>query len=363
MGNERIVLQKGSNNPIIATLLVKPQKDAIWYATGSHSLNLALNFRGQGIKGGNAVELAGEPATGKTLISLKLAESAQKKGGVAFFIDVEGRLNMEFAKSLGVDLDNLYYYGPTKTAKVDGELQKVSLTLDNVFTIINNIFVDMAKPENEKIPFVIVLDSLGMLNSERDLGMKKTSENAYKTEDGGKPKGDQGMRAKSLRGWINKVGPQVQSSQGLLVLLNHLYSSTDGYSNQPNTRGGRAPKYLASVRIFFTKVGDSVVRNKDEDSIGEIIHAYIKKSSIGRPYQKTTIKVVFGDEGEVHLDNYWGLPDYLKRKGFLVQSGSWYKILGTNFNWQGQEAVVAALNSGELKWTGGELIGQEIKTK
>jgi len=359
---QRVQLSAGGYAPQLAASLYQSHVSKFWYDTGNMALNLALNNRGAGIRGGNAVELAGEPATGKTLTSLKLAADAQKKGGVAFFIDIEGRLDFDFAKSLDVNLDMLYYFGPTKTAKVDGVEQKVSLSHDDVFSIIHSILVDMATPVNAEVPFVIILDSLGMLNSDRDLGLIKTSKNSYKEDNDGKPKNDQGMRAKQIRGWINKVGPMIQTSNGLLVILNHLFDNTDGYSNKPSTRGGRAPKYLASVRIFFTKNNSSVVRDDKDNPLGEKITAFIAKNSVGVPYKSAEIMVMFKSEGGVWVDYYSGIKPYLVANALVEQNGSWFTVAGTDLKFQGEAQLYEALNAGVLKFEDGKLVAGESQT-
>jgi recombination protein RecA len=308
------------------------------------------------MRGGNTIELAGEPATGKTLVSLKLIVAAQKLGGVGFFIDVEGRLGFSFAQSLGVDLDSLYYYQPTKVAMIDGVEAKVNLTQPDVFKIVREILTMMDLPENRDIPFVIVLDSLGALLTDRDIGLEETSTDKYKVSNDGAPKGDQGMRAKNLRAWIVAISPHIQTSQGLFVLLNHLWSNTSGYGVTTDTRGGRAPKYLASARIFFSKSPVATrLTDKNSEVVGEVIRAYVEKNSVGPPYRETELLVTFREEGGVSLDYYNGLTSYLVKHGLITQAGAWFRLPNTDLKWQGKANLEADLRDGKLVFVDGKL--------
>jgi recombination protein RecA len=327
-------------------------------------LNFAVSRCGRGMRSGNSIELAGEPGTGKTLIALKLIASAQSQGGYGFFIDVEGRLDFEFAQSLGVNLEDLYYYKPTKEVEVDTVLRKVPLTQDEVFTIVRSILQQMDEEENKEIPFVICLDSLGALLTERDLGLE-TSGKGYKTREDGTPKSDQGMRAKDLRPWVGAVSPLIQESQGLFIILNHLFSNTSGYGKAVDTRGGRAPKHLASARIFFSKGAPGTrVTDVHNDVVGEVINAFVEKNSVGPPYRTAELLVKFKEEGGVALDYFFGAVSHFIKVGMVVRSGAWYQVVGSTFKVQGEQKIVDALNDETLVIENGilKVVEDGIKT-
>lgn len=184
-------------------------------STGSTLLDLAISggrIRGGGLPGGIMVELHGPSGSGKTALAVDVAASVQHKGGEADILDPEARLDKEYARIYGLELDKKNYSQPKLVTDVFNSIYKW-------------------KPENKKVINVKIIDSIAALVSAKEM------------EDGGDKRGQR--KAKDLHEGCRKSSVEIADGHKLIVFTNH---EMDGDYGKV-TPGGKAVPYYASVRI------------------------------------------------------------------------------------------------------------------
>lgn len=223
--------------------------------TGSYSIDDALGAGGY--PRSRVIEIFGPESGGKTTISLLGIASCQRGGGVAAFIDVENSLSLDWAKKLGVDVDNLIFNQPNS-----GE-QALSIVKD----LVESNLVDM-----------IVVDSVAALVPQQEI-------------DG--EIGDQSMalQARMLGPAIRMLVRSAAKSKCVLIFINQLRDTMSMYGPKETTPGGRALKFYSSVRLAVKKISGSEIKAKKDDgedaATGEILGHRVNikavKNKVGRP--------------------------------------------------------------------------------
>lgn len=290
-----------------------PQKEEnsvpqVWLDTGSFTLNKAISKKGLGLPTGHLVEMYGESATGKSLISLHVAKSCIEKGGIVLYFDVEGSFDFDFAESLGLDTTKLILVQPTVEDK-DGNL--VALSITDVFKRTEFFINDVRSKYGEEQLTTIILDSLASVNFEEDL-----------EKDG--PTDTQGRPEKRIKHWIRRIRPLVNATNTLWLIINQVY---DKMSRTPTaqplaTPGGRAVGFHSQIRVEWQlKLGkDGKVYDGSENIIGARLHFKVAKNRVGPPWMTGYVNFLFGENGEVYMDRYSGYLEYLVAKG-AVEKG------------------------------------------
>lgn len=331
-------------------------RERVWYDTGSLVLNLLINHLGRGVPGGHIAEFFGEEASGKSLLAYMALISAQKcENGIAALIDTEGAYNPEFLHRLGLDLDNFLYIPPTMIRDIGGKKDlKSPITMDDVAHTIEYILKKTDETYDTPPPGVIVWDSIAMTNAYADLGLKKetNSGKVKKHNQNENAVADSGRIAKDLRQILQRIAPRIHSSNFALVAINHVFDNIakpgEYLVEKTTSRGGRAPKYHSRLRLEFAKGKGkkgkifAVPDDAESQVIGEKLHVYVKKNSVGPPYGKAVLEFYFGLDGKPQLDYYSGYFDYLISIGKITASGAWYsfvrsdgevvKVQGKNLN-------------------------------
>jgi recombination protein RecA len=277
-----------------------PKVEISGISTGALSFDLALG--GRGIPRGRVSEIYGPESSGKTTIALQVIAEAQKKGGIAAFIDAEHAMDPGYAEKLGVDIDNLYVSQPDSGEQALDICE--TLTRSNAFDI-------------------IVVDSVAALVPRSEL-------------EGDMGDAQMGSQARLMSQAMRKLTAAVSRAKTALIFINQIRMKIGiVFGNPETTTGGNALKFAASCRIEVRKgkpikVGDDVV--------GHEVNVKIVKNKIAPPFKKTTLEIMF-NEG---LSRLGDLLELGSQTGVVKRSGAWWTYGDTKLG-QGKENAKAFL--------------------
>ena len=273
--------------------------------TGSLGLDLALGIGG--VPKGRIVEIYGPESSGKTTLTLHLIAQCQKAGGVCAFVDAEHALDPNYAKNLGVDIDNLYISQPDFGEQA----------LDVVETLARSGAVDL-----------IVVDSVAALTPKNEI-------------DG--DMGDQhvGLQARLMSQALRKLTSVVHKMGSTVIFINQIRMKIGamGYGTPETTTGGNALKFYSSVRIDVRRIA---TLKQGEDPVGNRVRVKVVKNKVAPPFKQAEFDIMFGEgisrEGE--------LMDYGVKLDIIDKSGAWFSYASTKLG-QGRENAKAFLKENE----------------
>jgi recombination protein RecA len=249
-----------------------------------------------GLPRGRVTEVFGPESSGKTTIALQVIAEAQKKGGIAAFIDVEHALDPAYAKKLGVDIDNLLVSQP--------DYGEQALEITNTLTASGQIDV-------------LVVDSVAALVPKAEL-------------EGEMGDSHMGLQARLMSQALRKLTGVVSRSRTCLIFINQIREKIGVmFGNPETTTGGRALKFYASIRLDIRRIaaikdGDAVVGNRTK--------VKVVKNKVASPFREAEFDIIYG-EG---ISKEGDLIDLGVAQNLVEKSGSWFSYKGERIG-QGRE--------------------------
>ncbi|MBT8764135.1 recombinase RecA [Desulfohalobiaceae bacterium Ax17] len=269
--------------------------------TGSIGLDLALGIGG--IPRGRVTEIFGPESSGKTTLALHIIAEAQKKGGVAAFIDAEHALDVNYAKRLGVKTEELLISQPDYGEQA----------LEIADLLVRSGGVD-----------VVIVDSVAALIPQAEL-------------EGSMGETQVGSQARLMSHAMRKLTGTIHKSRTALIFINQIRMKIGvmGYGNPETTTGGNALKFYSSVRLDIRKI--QTLKDKEE-VYGNRVRVKVVKNKVAPPFREAVFDILYGQgisrEGE--------LLDLGVEHGIVDKSGAWYAFESERLG-QGRENVRAFL--------------------
>jgi len=264
--------------------------------TGSLALDVALGCGG--VPRGRVVEIFGPEGSGKTTLALHIVAEAQRRGGVAAFIDAEHALDPSYARRLGVDIDNLLISQPDTGEQA----------LEIAEALVRSGAVD-----------VVVVDSVAALVPRAEL-------------EGEMGDAHVGLQARLMSQALRKLAGAIAKSRTTAVFLNQIREKVGVMFGNPEvTPGGRALKFYASVRLDVRR---AETLKQGTESVGARTRVRIVKNKLAPPFRQAEFDLIYG-EG---ISREGGLVDVATELGLIEKSGAWYSFRDTRLG-QGRENV------------------------
>jgi len=250
--------------------------------TGIISLDSALGVGG--FPRGRIIEIYGPEAGGKTTVSLQAIGAAQKKGGIAAFIDAEHALDPIYAKKLGVDIDNLLISQPDYGEQA----------LEICETLVRSGAVD-----------IIVIDSVAALVPKAEI-------------EGDMGDAQMGLQARLMSQALRKLTAVISKSKTVVIFINQLREKIGVmFGNPETTTGGRALKFYSSVRLDVRPIE----KIKDADRIiGTRVRVKVVKNKVAPPFKEASFVLTHG-EG---ISREGDLLDLATNFGITQKNGAWF---------------------------------------
>ena len=264
--------------------------------TGSISLDVALGVGG--VPRGRIIEIYGPESSGKTTVALHMIAEAQKRDGIAGFVDAEHALDPIYARNIGVDIDNLYISQPD-----NGEQ-----ALEIAETMIRSGAID-----------IVVIDSVAALTPKAEI-------------EGEMGDNKVGLQARLMSQALRKLTANISKTNTCCIFINQLREKIGiMFGNPETTTGGNALQFYASVRLDIRRT----TQIKDgEEALGNHAKVKVVKNKMAPPFKKAEFDVVFG-EGISHSSE---LVDLGVELGIITKSGSWFSYNDAKLA-QGREAA------------------------
>jgi recombination protein RecA len=269
-----VIMRLGEKNPLLDKLEVIP--------TGCLSLDIALGIGG--LPRGRIIEIYGPESSGKTTMALHLIAEAQKKGGVAAFVDAEHALDTKYAKLIGVKLEDLLVSQPDTGEQA----------LDVVDTLVRSNACD-----------VIVVDSVAALTPKAEI-------------EGDMGDHHVGLQARLMSQALRKLTASVAKSSCVVLFINQLRMKIGVmFGNPETTTGGNALKFYSSVRLDIRRVAS--VKQADE-VIGNRVKVKVVKNKVAAPFKIAEFDIMFNSG----VSRIGDLIDLAVAKNIVAKTGAWF---------------------------------------
>ena len=262
--------------------------------TGSIALDIALGIGG--LPRGRVVEIYGPESSGKTTVALHAVANAQKAGGIAAFIDAEHALDPEYAKNLGVDIDNLLVSQPDTGEQA----------LEIADMLIRSGAID-----------VIVIDSVAALVPRAEI-------------EGEMGDSHVGLQARLMSQALRKLTGALSTTGTTAIFINQLREKIGVMFGSPETTtGGKALKFYASVRLDVRRI--ETLKDGSE-AVGNRTRVKVVKNKVSPPFKQAEFDIIYGQG----ISREGGLIDMGVDQGFVRKAGAWYTYDGDQLG-QGKE--------------------------
>ena len=265
-------------------------------STGSMSLDMATGIGG--VPRGRIVEIYGPESSGKTTLTLHIIAEAQKNGGKAAFIDAEHALDPEYARNLGVDVDELLVAQPDYGEQA----------LEIAETLVRSGALD-----------VVVVDSVAALVPKHEI-------------DGAMGDAAVGLQARLMSQALRKLAGVINKTNTTIIFINQLREKIGVmFGNPETTTGGRALKFFSSMRIDVRRI-DSI--KAGDQVLGNRTKAKIVKNKVAPPFKQAEFDIMYGKA----IFRSGAILDCAVDGGLIEKAGSWYSYQGNRIG-QGRENV------------------------
>ena len=270
--------------------------------TGSLSLDIALGIGG--IPKGRVIEIFGPESSGKTTLTLQIVAQAQKRGGIAAFIDAEHALDLQYAKKIGVNVDQLVVSQPGTGEEA----------LEIADSLVRSGSID-----------VLVIDSVAALVPKAEI-------------EGEMGDSHMGLQARLMSQALRKLTSAIARSNTSVIFINQIRMKIGVMFGSPETTtGGNALKFYASVRIDIRRTGSI---KKGDEVVGSRTKARIVKNKVAPPFKEAEFDIVY-DSG-ISLEG--DIVDIGSENGIIEKSGTWFSY-GKERLGQGREAAKETLKN------------------
>jgi len=266
-------------------------------STGSLTLDIALGIGG--LPKGRIVEIYGPESSGKTTMTLQAIAQCQKNGGTCAFIDAEHALDPEYARKLGVDIDNLLVSQPDHGEQA----------LEIADMLVRSGAIDL-----------IVVDSVAALTPKAEI-------------EGEMGDSHMGLQARLMSQALRKITGTAKRSNCMVIFINQIRMKIGVMFGSPETTtGGNALKFYASVRLDIRRIG--AVKEGDEIT-GNETRVKVVKNKMAPPFKEAVFQIMYG-RGTNQLGE---LVDLAVQQDIVQKAGAWYSYQGNKIG-QGKNNVI-----------------------
>lgn len=255
-------------------------------STGSLALDIALGVGG--LPKGRVVEIYGPESSGKTTLTLQVIAECQKTGGTAAFVDAEHALDPQYARALGVNVDDLLVSQPDTGEQA----------LEIADMLVRSGAVD-----------VVVVDSVAALTPKAEI-------------EGDMGDSHVGLQARLMSQALRKLTANIKRSNTLVIFINQIRMKIGVMFGSPETTtGGNALKFYSSVRLDIRRIG---AIKKGDEVVGNETRVKVVKNKVAPPFRQAEFEILYG-EGISRLGE---VIDIGVKDGLVDKSGAWYSYKG-----------------------------------